>query len=104
MSVDIIEEILRWLPTNEFAPVLCVCQEWYKLGTSNNIWKQFYYTRFLRFNPTSVPTSTERQSYYLAFKNRLSDPQIGDKVEVAWKGKFRLGLLIKLVAGYVSNI
>ena len=29
--------------------------------------------------------------YYLhAFKSRLSDPHIGDKVEVAWRGKFRL--------------
>jgi len=92
LSVDVMEEIIRWLPINEFAPVLSVCQEWYKLGTSNNIWKQFYYSRFLRSNPTSsIPTShIERHSYYVAFKIRLSDPQIGDKIEVAWKGKFRL--------------
>ena len=25
-----------------------------------------------------------------SFRQRLADPQIGDKVEVAWKGKFRL--------------
>jgi hypothetical protein len=29
-------------------------------------------------------------SYWILFRDRLADPQIGDNVEVAWRGKFRL--------------
>ena len=30
------------------------------------------------------------ESFREKFRDRLMDPEIGDKVEVAWKGKFRL--------------
>lgn len=35
----------------------------------------------------------EKANYLQAFRNRLADPQLGDKVEVAWRGKFRLEAL-----------
>lgn len=40
-------------------------------------------------NPGAMP-SLARDDFMTSFQIRLKDPQIGDKVEVAWKGKFRL--------------
>lgn len=58
------------------------------LSTSDAVWKTFYNYRFLRNNPNSMPEINT--TYINAFKNRLADPHVGDKVEVAWRGKFRL--------------
>lgn len=77
-----------WLPVDDFAPVLSVCRDWHKIGSSDHIWKFYYNHRFIRFNPHSLPSI--RGTYLQAFKSRLEDPHIGDKVEVAWRGKFRL--------------
>lgn len=40
-------------------------------------------------NPGPLPTK-KNKSMIQHFKERLRDPSLGDKVEVAWKGKFRL--------------
>ena len=84
----VIQEIFLWLPIDEFSPVPCVCREWYELGTGDEVWQVFYRYKFLRHNPGTMPTL--RSNYMASFKTRLADPQIGDKVEVAWRGKFRL--------------
>lgn len=84
----LIQEIFLWLPIDEFSPVPAVCWEWYQLGTADEVWKSFYQYKFLRHNPGTMPAQTT--NYINSFKLRLADPQIGDKVEVAWRGKFRL--------------
>ena len=85
---DVICEIFHWLPIDEFAPVPVVCREWYELATSDQVWQVFYRYKFLRHNPGTMPTL--KSEYRASFRIRLADPQIGDKVEVAWRGKFRL--------------
>lgn len=42
----------------------------------------------MKTNPNSLPTNIT--CYWASFRDRLSDPQVGDSVEVAWRGKFRL--------------
>ena len=88
LPTSVIQEILLWLPIDEFAPIPAVCWEWHDLGTGDEVWQTFYRYKFLRYNPDTMPA--KRSGYMASFKARLSDPQIGDKVEVAWRGKFRL--------------
>ena len=85
----LIQEILMWLNIEDSTTTLCVCREWKELGTSEEIWKIFYHRKFVRNNPNSMPFGIVLD-FRSKFKNRLRDPHIGDKVEVAWKGKFRL--------------
>jgi hypothetical protein len=80
-----------WLPIDDFSPVPTVCQDWKDLACSDEVWQTFYRYKFLRHNPDTMPV--ENVGYLQAFRNRLADPQLGDKVEVAWRGKFRLEAL-----------
>lgn len=81
-------EIILWLPSNDLASILCVCSEWARVGTHNDLWKQLYMRKFLMNNPGVLPSPSI--PVMVSYHQRLADPQIGDKVEVAWKGKFRL--------------
>jgi hypothetical protein len=96
-------EIILWLPSSELFNLLTINNEWLKNITHNDLWKALYQRKFLMNNPNShlpiLPSpssslSIHSSSYYSlmmnAYKSRLEDPEIGDKVEVAWKGKFRL--------------
>ena len=47
--------------------------------------------KFLRHNPDTMPV--QQENYLKSFRSRLASPQLGDKVEVAWRGKFRLEAL-----------
>lgn len=86
---DVLMEIFLWMPINNFAPVLSVCWEWCETGTSDDIWGIYYRRKFLLNNPGVMP-SLAVEDFMSSFHIRLKDPQIGDKVEVAWRGKFRL--------------
>eukprot|EP01041_Mallomonas_annulata_P001530 gene1530-2948_t len=84
----IIQEIMMWIPTDEFFPILSVSKEFYQLGINDIVWNVFYLYKFQRHNPNSMPSLTS--NYIELYKQRLIDPEIGDRVEVAWQGKFRL--------------
>jgi hypothetical protein len=77
-----------WLPTEDFSPIFSVSKEWRLLASSDEVWQVFYRHKFLRGNPNTMPT--QQFGYMKIFQQRLADPQLGDKVEVAWRGKFRL--------------
>lgn len=91
MPTDVLHEIFAWLPIDDFGPVASVCSCWRKLAVSDEVWQTFYEYRFLRHNPNTRPVLKE--NYLAAFRSRLANPQTGDKVEVAWRGKFRLEAL-----------
>lgn len=85
------QELLLWLPVQEFAQYACISSEWRNIVASNIVWNALYVSKFLSNNPDSLPSCLTKQSCYMdAFRDRLSDPHLGDKVEVSWKGKFRL--------------
>lgn len=88
LPVSLFIEILSMIPVEELPPLLCVSEEWYDLCTCNEAWSTFYRRKFLINNPGRFPTD---EVYLLnAYRKRLFDPQVGDKIEVAWRGKFRL--------------
>jgi hypothetical protein len=94
-----------FLPTTQLGSVSCVCKAWEGTLASDAVWKPLYVKRF-HFLPPSGPgqnqnthtqTHTHAQTqaplgltFKQLFRLRLLDPHIGDVVEVAWKGKFRL--------------
>ena len=90
----VIQETLQYLSLKDFSSVPCVSQEWRQLSYSNEVWKFFYSYKFLRFNPNTEPTgfkeNTTTIDYHENYRSRLADPELGDKVEVSWNGKFRL--------------
>lgn len=83
------QEIFLWLPISDFSNLFSVCSEWNQLGASNEVWYFLYHQKFLLNNPLSMPVGI-KNCYMPSFQQRLKDPHIGDKVEVAWRGKFRL--------------
>ena len=91
IPTDVIQEIFTWLPIDDFGPIASVCSDWRKFSVSDEVWQTFYHYRFLRHNPNTLPLS--KSNYLAAFRTRLANPQTGDKVEVAWRGKFRLEAL-----------
>ena len=89
LPASVVVEIFQFIPVEEFAPLLTVCGDWYDVGTGNEAWTSFYRRKFLLNNPGSLPDIREEMMMG-AFHRRLNDPQVGDKIEVAWRGKFRL--------------
>ncbi len=115
---DILREIFLFLPTNSYGSLTCVCREWCHVLTANEIWRYLFIMKFVMSNslqplpqlPSSVTFVTNGtlnigsisprpksasganviRGYIDLFRMRLDDPVIGDKVEVAWRGKFRL--------------
>lgn len=85
----VLQEIFHYLSFDEFSTVPTVCKLWKETSYEDVVWKTFYHRKFLLNNPASLPAPSKRP-FRLLFKLRLHDPMVGDKVEVAWKGKFRL--------------
>mmetsp|Transcript_40506 Transcript_40506/g.41337 ORF Transcript_40506/g.41337 Transcript_40506/m.41337 type:complete len:271 (-) Transcript_40506:348-1160(-) len=88
---SIIMEIFLWVPTDEFAQIISVSKEFYHLSTCDIVWKELYLYKFQRHNPNSMPEATV--GFKELYHTRLDDPEIGDRVEVSWQGKFRLEAL-----------
>lgn len=107
----IIQEIFHWLAFDECAVISCVSKHWNDISMSDIVWFEFYNRKFIRIAgmpnveqetlpqpsllsiisaPSFSSSFSIRNNYLDMFKQRLRDPEIGDKVEVAWKGKFRL--------------
>lgn len=91
LPVTMIQEILRFVPISEYCNVMQVSSDWHGIATANDLWQQLYFEKFLINNPGSLPTAMCNETgMMLAYQRRINDPEIGDKVEVAWRGKFRL--------------
>ncbi len=88
MPTTVLQEILLWISVDQFSPITAVCWEWNEIGCSNEVWMRFYQQKFILNNPGPLPSLQD--DIQTKFRMRLDDPEIGDKVEVAWKGKFRL--------------
>jgi hypothetical protein len=81
-------EIIQFLAVSELTPLFQVCEEWRAICSGTEAWTAFYRQKFLLNNPGLLPRPNEDMQ--AAFHQRLQEPCIGDKVEVAWRGKFRL--------------
>lgn len=79
---------MLWLTLPDFSNIPCVSKEFLLLSSSDEIWRSFYASKFLVLNPNTIPKRTS--AYKNLYHFRLLDPEIGDHIEVLWKGNFRL--------------
>ncbi len=79
-----------FLHTSQLGNVASVCQQWKEVVGCDAVWKPLYLKRFHFLAPGNTESSGVRRPFQVMFRERLLDPHVGDLVEVAWKGKFRL--------------
>ena len=82
----LLHDILGWLSIDNIQSILYVSKEWYQVARNETHWKIFYEIKF----PIRNRIEQAITSYYAAYRYRLLNPFIGDCVELAWRGKFRL--------------
>lgn len=83
-------EIFLWLPNHELLNIASVSTEWYQIARSNDVWMPLFRNKFVTLNPNCMMPQCRQICYMSLYQKRLMEPVVGDKVEVAWKGKFRL--------------
>jgi hypothetical protein len=95
----LMREVMLFLSLAELGCIASVSQEWRALSEHNFLWRQPYLSRFGFHEPAQELSPTSSSSTALAaaqplykefFAQRLVNPQVKDRVEVAWRGKFRL--------------
>ena len=93
---------LSFLDVTAHTGLATICRDWLELSEEDALWRDHYLNRFTggegdgdgdisedEVEAVSPKTHT-RTSCKRAYKARLEDPRVGDDVEVAWRGKFRL--------------
>lgn len=90
LPLAVVQDIFLWLTPPSYCQMMAVSKEWQQICQSNEIWVMLYANKFLASNPGVRPPLAPMQSQMEAFRERLQDPCVGDKIEVAWRGKFRL--------------
>lgn len=79
--------IFGFLSASQLGAAGSVCTNFRDISNCDAIWKPMYIKRFHFLDPREA---VGVHKFKDLFKQRLLDPHIGDLVEVAWKGKFRL--------------
>lgn len=85
---DVLVHIMLFLPVNNMANVVVLNKEWMNIGLSDELWRYYYHFKFPLF--TEHKLLADKCKWNNHFRCRFEDPEVGDKVEVAWRGKFRL--------------
>jgi hypothetical protein len=93
----LMREVMLFLSLAELGGIASVSQEWRALSEHNFLWRQPYLSRFGFHEPaeelsnsSSTAAAAAQPLYKEFFAQRLVNPQVKDRVEVAWRGKFRL--------------
>ncbi len=85
---DLLYLVFSQLGIDEFSVYSSTCKTWNELASRDEVWRGHYHHRFTRSNPAFKPPAM--RNFKEMYRTRLVDPELGDKVEVAWRGKFRL--------------
>jgi len=81
---DAILHSFKWLSEVDiFSSVSLTCRLWYELSSSTIVWKSFFEHRFGLHEDALC-------NFKDAYMQRVQYPQRGDKLEVAWHGKFHM--------------
>ena len=87
----LMKDIILWLEVRDLYSFSQVCRDWNSAASSDLLWKILYIARFQdsKFQ-CSILGDTAANELKLQYRSRLEDPFAGDKVQVCWRGKFRL--------------
>ena len=83
---------LSFLDVTTHTTLSTVSKDWLSLSSEDALWRDHYLNRFSGGSDEGDGESScdEYEDYKQEYKSRLEDPHVGDDVEVAWRGKFRL--------------
>ncbi|CAN0082146.1 unnamed protein product, partial [Phaeothamnion confervicola] len=85
--MQVLQHALAFLQLRELMSICSVSQNWRHMAEANCLWREPYLERFKLHEP---PSALAQGLVKHHFQRRLQDPMPGDRVEVAWRGKFRL--------------
>jgi hypothetical protein len=88
LPAGLLREALTWLPLQMRGDVCSVSKRWKCAAEHDFLWEAPYMARFTFHNPS--PETPAGLSFKGHYRYRVSNPQVGDRVQVAWRGKFRL--------------
>ena len=83
---------LSFLDVTIHTTLSTVSKDWLALSSEDALWRDHYLNRFSGGSDEGdgETSADEYEDYKQEYKQRLEDPHVGDDVEVAWRGKFRL--------------
>ena len=83
---------LSFLDVTIHTTLSTVSKDWPSLSGEDALWRDHYLNRFSGGTDEGdgETSADEYEDYKQEYKQRLEDPHVGDDVEVAWRGKFRL--------------
>ena len=83
---------LSFLDVTIHTTLSSVSKDWLALSAEDALWRDHYLSRFSGGSDEGDGENSEDEyeDYKQEYKSRLEDPHVGDDVEVAWRGKFRL--------------
>ena len=83
---------LSFLDVTTHTTLSTVSKDWLALSSEDALWRDHYLNRFSGGSDEGdgETSADEYEDYKQEYKSRLEDPHVGDDVEVAWRGKFRL--------------
>lgn len=114
----LLQKIFSYHQPHKIVNILTTCKEWYRLGLSKPLWQDLYILRFIRpqvidaiaaadaalltdgeaaestlLRPVihvSITDLRRSADTAMMYRSRVLTPMLLDRVEVIWKGKFRL--------------
>lgn len=95
LSAAVLREAMLYLTLTERGSISAVSRDWLTLAEHDMLWRDAYLSRFSKHGQTDEVRDADspgEQSpmFKQQYAQRLVHPHVGDKVEVAWRGSFRL--------------
>ncbi|CAM9136043.1 unnamed protein product [Ascophyllum nodosum] len=90
LSHDLLTNCMLWLNMHELGVSAAVCSTWRDAAEEDGVWRFWWSRRFCEDPPRSRGREGYGQLKRLHSRYRFDDPQVGDKIEVSWEGRFRL--------------
>jgi hypothetical protein len=99
LPIELIEEVISYLTLKEYFLSFGFCCKslmQIEIELSNVIYKKFYHRYFPLCNKFA---NSEVECYKTEFKKRLESPDVGDKIEAMYGGKFKLDCMKEVYKG-----
>ncbi|CAM9099799.1 unnamed protein product, partial [Scytosiphon promiscuus] len=89
LPLHVMQVVLEFVDLSENGELCAVSKDFRETAEGDGLWRGVYEKRFSK-DPQNRKSSPDMRGFKHRYNTRLQDPFVGDRVEVAWKGKFRL--------------
>ena len=87
---DLILDVLRYLTAADACSICEVSSDFNRWCSSDTLWMYLFHARFME---CAVSGCNSTLSIKRLYQMRFIDPIVGDKIQAAWNGKFRLNAM-----------